>query len=258
MTTIAVVKTERSSGDPRKDLLDFVEALTGKPHEIGDGVEVIYAPALAANGATGGFAVLPEGVSDDWYVMRAAVQKVLTRAVEAGVVQPRLDGTLVKSKVPLMNVRREVLLRAHRGSGKAGIVTDFIRGEGALRLLDGQEIRNVRGVLSTVDPSRLAVHTHVLGDFGGAAAEASSRFDALRVVAERPTYVIETIRAACGGAPDLAPMLAPRGRKAWEPAKWQSGTDHSMPCEMKINHKDVERRRKARKAAKKRKARNAA
>lgn len=39
----------------------------------------------------------------------------------------------------------------------------------------------------------------------------------------------------------------PSGKRAWEPAKWQQGTDHEAPLKHGVNRKAVAKRRKARK-----------
>lgn len=39
----------------------------------------------------------------------------------------------------------------------------------------------------------------------------------------------------------------PSGKRAWEPAKWQQGTDHKAPLKHGKNPKAVDKRRKARK-----------
>ena len=39
----------------------------------------------------------------------------------------------------------------------------------------------------------------------------------------------------------------PSGKRAWEPAKWQQGTDHEAPLKHGVNQKAVAKRRKARK-----------
>lgn len=121
----------------------------------------------------------------------------------------------------------QTLLMANRTGGKTTLMREFQE-----RLMrDGQVWLSVDNVDELSIPSFAVVKSHVI-----------------RVLCEPPGP--ELIDDKCWFNEWPIPKVS--GKKAWEPAKWQGGTDHTAPLKHGKDPKAVAKRRKKKKLASKR------